>query len=279
MVGSHIGTVGAELADREFDTVRGLLHRIAGIHLTDSKRELVRVRLGKRLRALGCTSFEEYVRHVQSEGGEAELVQMVDVLTTNKTSFFREPEHFDFLRDQVFPVWADERRPIRIWSAGCSTGEEAYSIAILLLEHMPRISERDIRILATDISPRVLEVARSGIYGDDVVADLPDGLRRRYFLRRTSARGEFVWEVAPEVRALVSFAHLNLIDHWPMRGPFDAIFCRNVMIYFDQETRRRLVQRFVELLAEGGYLFVGHTESLNTYRQGLEYIQPAVYRR
>lgn len=276
---SPFETIDKDLSDHEFDIVRGLLHRIAGIHLTDAKRDLVRVRLGKRLRALGWTSFEEYVAHIQSAEGQAELARMVDGLTTNKTSFFREPAHFTFLREVVFPAWSEDRRAIRIWSAGCSTGEEPYSLAMLLLESLPRIAERDVRILATDISPRVLKVARAGRYGDEEVVDVPDLLRARYFLRHENPRGGSTWEVRPEVRALVRFAHLNLMDDWPMRGPFDAIFCRNVMIYFDHDTRQRLVQRFEGLLDEGGYLFVGHSESLSTYRQGLEYIQPAVYRR
>jgi chemotaxis protein methyltransferase CheR len=283
-VGSNLAmpahlTAEIALSDREFRVVRGLLYQISGINLTDSKHDLVRVRLGKRLRALGGMSFEDYIEYGQSREGAAELAEMVDSLTTNKTYFFREPAHFDFLRERVLPELIGSREPIRIWSAGCSTGEEPYSLAILMHEEVPRLDGHDIRILGTDISSRVLRVARAGVYEAERVSGLPGEIRDRYFRRRTGSRGEMLWEIRSDVRALVSLAHLNLMDDWPMHRQFDLILCRNVMIYFDNETRQRLVRRFEGQLKDGGYLMVGHSESLTSFRQGLEYIQPAVYRK
>jgi len=266
---------GRELTDRAFRAIAELVHEVAGIHLGDGKRELVRARLGKRIGELGLGGFEEYVDLVRKDRTGKELLVMIDLLTTNKTSFFREPAHFAFLRETVIPSVRPGR--FRIWSAACSSGEEPYSIAIELLEDL-RGGGWDPRILATDISPSILALARRGIYRGDQLEDVPPPLRKKYF-RPAPEAGEDRWSVVPAVRALVRFARLNLMDPWPMKGPFDVIFCRNVMIYFDKPTQARLVARFHDLLRPGGWLFVGHSESLTNVDHPYEYVQPAVYRR
>jgi chemotaxis protein methyltransferase CheR len=258
----------SELGAAHFREISGIVYDVAGIQLPPGKEGLVRSRLAKRLRARGLDTYDAYLALVRDPSG-GELAEMIDALTTNKTNFFRESAHFDFLRAHVLP---NVRGSLRLWSAGCSTGEEPYTLAMLLRDTVP--DRCDAKILATDISRRVLAQAKAGTYPEAVVDDVPADLRRRHF--RQHAQG---WEVAPHLRSLISFAPLNLMGKWPMRGPFDAIFCRNVMIYFDRQTQQRLVQRFHELLAPGGYLFVGHSESLNSMSHGFTYVQPAVYRR
>ena len=266
---------GRELTDNAFREIAELAHDVAGIHLGEGKRELVRARLGKRIAELGLPGFEEYVARVREDRSGKELLVMIDLLTTNKTSFFREPAHFTFLRETVIPSLRPGK--LRIWSAACSSGEEPYSIAIELLEDL-RGDAWDARILATDISPTILALARRGIYRGEQLEDVPDSLRKKYF-RPAPDTGADRWIVVPAVRRLVRFARLNLMDPWPMRGPFDVIFCRNVMIYFDKPTQARLVARFHELLRPGGWLFVGHSESLTNVDHPYEYVQPAIYRR
>ena len=266
--------------DEVFFRVTRLMYDITGVHLTEAKRELVRSRLAKRLRALGCDSFTEYVDFVESKAGKRELALMLDTLTTNKTSFFREPVHFSFLRESILPALRDPGHPIRIWSAGCSSGEEPYSLSILLREAFQDSARRDIRILATDLSRRVLAQAREATYSEAQVEGVSAKLRSRYFKRvKDRESGTSRYQVKPEIRSNVTFAPLNLIDPWPMKGPFQVIFCRNVMIYFDRGIRARLVERFRQLLPKGGHLFVGHSESLNGLSHDLHYVQPAVYRK
>jgi len=258
------------LTGPEFARVCALLYRIAGIKLVPGKEGLVQARLARRLHALDLDHFGAYFDLVERDGSQAELTQMVDLLTTNKTSFFREAYHFDFLRDRVLPGLAG--RPARIWSAGCSTGEEPYSLGMLCRDTLG--ARADVRILATDISTRVLATAKAATYPAESLGDVPDDVRRRHFAPAADGRGV---RVADAVREMVSFARLNLMGDWPMRGPFDAILCRNVMIYFDKPTQERLVNRFYELLPPGGHLFVGHSESLTSLDHGFAYVQPAVY--
>lgn len=266
---------GRDLTERAFREIARLVHEVAGIHLVESKRELVRARLGKRLAELDLPDFERYVEYVRGDRTGNELLVMIDLLTTNKTSFFREPAHFAFLRETVIPRTRPGR--FRVWSAACSSGEEPYSIAIELLEDL-RGGGWDPRILATDISPSILALARRGIYRGEQLEDVPGPWRRKYF-RPAPEAGADRWSVTPDVRRLVRFARLNLMDPWPMKGPFDVIFCRNVMIYFDKPTQARLVARFHDLLRPGGWLFVGHSESLTNVEHPYEYVQPAIYRR
>jgi chemotaxis protein methyltransferase CheR len=260
-----------DLSAEQFREISRTVHEVAGILLPKGKEGLVRSRLAKRLRAVGVATYDEYLDHVRARDG-GELAQMVDALTTNKTNFFREPAHFDFLRHRVLPTLAGG--PLRFWSAGCSTGEEPYTLGMVLRDALPDLARRDVKILATDISRRVLTQAKAGVYADGPASDIAPDVLRRHFTRTTGG-----WEIAPAVRSLVTFASLNLMGAWPMRGPFQTIFCRNVMIYFDRPTQQRLVRRFHDLLAPGGYLFVGHSESLSAIDHGFAYVQPAVYRR
>jgi chemotaxis protein methyltransferase CheR len=271
----------AELTAAQFRAISTIAREVAGIQLRAGKEGLVRSRLARRLRTLAVPSYDAYLERVA--GDPRELAEMVDLLTTNKTSFFRERAHFDFLRDALLPHWrAHPAEPVRLWSAGCSSGEEAYTLAMVLREALHDIERRDVRILATDLSHRVLAQAREGVYGDAAVADVPPALLHRHFTRvaaPSGAQGAGAWSAGPGLRQLVTFAPLNLMGAWPMRGPFHAILCRNVMIYFDKPTQQRLVERYHALLAPGGHLFVGHSESLSALTHAFAYVQPALYRR
>jgi chemotaxis protein methyltransferase CheR len=260
-----------DLSDADFARVAELTHRVAGINLQRGKEGLVRARLARRVRAHGLDGFPAYLALVESERTGTELREMIDALTTNKTSFFREAQHFDFLRTTLLP--ARDGRRMRVWSAGCSSGEEPYTLGMVLRDALPASEAEASRILATDISDRVLARAQEAVYPAELLAELPADLRRRHF----TPAGADGHRVADPVRRLVRFARLNLMGSWPMRGPFDAIFCRNVMIYFDKPTQARLVARFWELLAPGGHLFVGHSESLTGLEHRFAYVQPAVY--
>lgn len=260
------------LTPAQFDWVRHQIYRQCGIRLQDGKQSLVRNRLEKRLRVLGLSGYDEYIDFLQHDANGGEMEAFVDSLTTNKTSFFRESRHFDFLREQVLPDLVRARR-VRMWSAACSTGAEAWSLAITLAEAWPDLLARDVRILATDICRTVLAEARNAVYADDDLQGVPPHLLQRYFSR--SSEG---FHVLDKLRRIVTVARLNLIGEWPMRGPFDVIFCRNVMIYFDRETQERLVQRLTALLTPGGFLFVGHSETLTSLRHDLKIVSPAVYR-
>ncbi|MEM9194956.1 MAG: CheR family methyltransferase [Myxococcota bacterium] len=254
------------LSPTEFRNFASMLREICGIELRDGKEPLVHSRVGKRLRQLNLTSFSTYLQIVKTD--EAELSRLVDILTTNKTSFFRENDHIDIFAT-TFVEGATG--PLRIWSAGCSTGQEPYSLSMKIRAIQKGL---DYRILATDLSTEVLARARSGSYSEQEVGSVPDNYRRMFF-RRDGDR----FQVSQELQAPIRFARLNLLGPWPMKGPFDAIFCRNVMIYFSQETRARLARRYAQLLRPGGYLFIGMSESLTSLDQPLEYISPAVYRR
>jgi chemotaxis protein methyltransferase CheR len=271
---SELGAM--DLTSAQFDTIRALLHNTCGIKLAQGKESLVKSRLMRRIRVLGCSGFDEYLDHLENDPANGERIALIDALTTNKTSFFREHAHFAFMRERILPPLFSEKSSLRIWSAGCSTGEEPYSIAMELIEASPDISHRDLRILATDISTRVLKTAREGAYVQDEVRDIPDSLLQKYFTCRGSQNGR-VYRVNETLRRLVRFAPLNLMGPWPMKGPFDIIFCRNVMIYFEKPTQQWLVQRFWHLLASGGYLLVGHSESLTSSAHKFRYVQPATY--
>jgi chemotaxis protein methyltransferase CheR len=271
----------AELTEGQFQAISHLVKDLCGINLHDGKRELVKARLNKRLRQLGMDDFSQYLDYIATDNGQAELLAMLDALSTNLTSFFREGAHFDLLRETIVPEMvrrADKGRRMRIWSAGCSTGEEPYSIAIVLKEVLSDLAGWDVRVLATDLSSRVLEIARRGIYGQDRLRQVPGGVIATHF-RCVGPREPRAYQVCDQLRRIVTFARLNLMESWPMRGPFDAIFCRNVMIYFDKPTQNRLVERFWELLAPSGVLFIGHSESLAGVRHQFKYVQPTVYRR
>ena len=262
------------LSRAEFDAIRGLLHTVCGIRLNPGKEELVRSRLLRRLRDLGVASFADYVARLQSPAGRTELQFLVDLLTTNTTSFFREKHHFDLLRTQLVPEWQASRQPVRIWSAGCSSGQEPYSIAMTLFEASPRPEQWDVRILATDISSRILATAKAGVYEKELTQSIPGHVSSKYF--EPAPEGA---RVIDRLRKKITFAPLNLMSAWPMRGPFQAIFCRNVMIYFERDLQAKLAARFIELLAPGGYLFLGHSEALAAGRSEMSPVAASAYRR
>lgn len=272
------GLRGPRLTQSQFVRLSRLVHDLSGIKLRDGKQELVKARLTKRLKALNISDFEGYLQFLEADKSRRELANMIDLISTNKTHFFRERDHFDYFQKCLLPQFKTTSLPLRIWSAGCSFGQEAYSLAILIRESMLDLARRDIKILATDISRPVLAKARQGIYEESDVAEVPPPLRRRHFRRLDSASPRR-YQIVDAVRDMVRFARLNLISAWPMKGPFQAIFCRNVMIYFDKPTQEELVQRFWQLLAPGGHFFVGHSESLTGLSHAFHYVQPAVYRR
>ena len=271
-----IDLTAVELSATEFQRIAQLLYRLCGITLPHGKEGLVKARLARRLRTLGLSTFDYYVEHVERDQTGAELTGMIDARTTNKTSFFRDAAHFEFLRQEVLPEVRRTRGRLRIWSAGCSSGEEPYTLGIVLREELPDLDRMDARVLATDISTRVLAKVRAAIYDEETLQDVPPALVTRYFTHVTTAPAR-TYRVHDSVRSLVHTARLNLMEPWPMRGPFDAIFCRNVMIYFDKQTRQELVRRYWELLRPGGHLFVGLSESLTSLSHNFHYVQPAVY--
>ena len=266
----------ADLTPRQFQKVSELVHRMCGIKLRAGKEALVRSRLMKRLRALGLPGFKEYFKYLENDTTGQELGNMIDVITTNKTSFFRESDHFEFLRQEVIPTLKGKQG--RFWSAGCSSGEEPYSLAILLREELPGIDRMDVKILATDISVRMLERVRTAVYDAEVLTPIAPVLVQKYFDCFRNDNG-YHYRVKDSLRVMVKHARLNLMDPWPMKGPFNAIFCRNVMIYFDRPTQERLINRFFDLLEPGGNLFVGHSESLSSITHSFNYVKPAVYRK
>lgn len=269
------------MRESEFDFIRSLVYERSRISLSADKRELVSARLGKRLRATNLTSVGDYCRLLQQPGQEAELANLIDAISTNHTFFFRENAHFDFLRQTVLPEMqarsAKERWPrFHIWSAACSSGEEPYSIAITLAESLQNWPWH---IEATDISHRVLAKAEAGIYRDETVGKLPRATIQTHFQRGFGPQ-DGNYRVKSSLRDRVSFRHLNLLEgEPPFHEPFQVIFCRNVMIYFDRPTQEELVAKLARHLVPGGYLFVGHAESLTAIKHPLQAVRPAVYRR
>jgi chemotaxis protein methyltransferase CheR len=268
-----------EFGNEDFEALRKLVKQITGINLSDQKRELVYGRLARRLRALQLTSFAEYRDLLANDGGQ-EIVQFCNAITTNLTAFFREPHHFDYLRDHILAPMVDSNTPrrLRIWSAGCSTGEEPYSLAMTILETLPDVRRWDVRILATDLDSDVLERGRRGVYAEDRLKNLTLQRRGRFFLERRDRDG-LSYEAAPELKSLITFKQLNLMHTLPMRGPLDAIFCRNVVIYFDKDTQRELFARVAQLQQPGNLLFLGHSESLFKVSEQYALIGQTVYRR
>jgi chemotaxis protein methyltransferase CheR len=265
-----------QLSPSQFSQICRLVYERCGLCLQNGKESLVKARLLKRLKHLGLTSFSEYLKYLDEDRSMKELGSMIDVLTTNKTSFFREFQHFEFIRSQMLPKLMESHSSATFWSAGCSTGEEPYSLAILIKEGLPEVNSKQCRILATDISHPVLDRARAAVYSEEVIPKDNASLLKKHLIRIQSKPAP-LYRISDEVRKMVQFAHLNLTDRWPMQGPFNLILCRNVMIYFDQETRKKLVRRFWELLKHGGHLFVGHSESLTSSSAEFKYVQPAVY--
>ncbi|NIJ20790.1 chemotaxis protein methyltransferase CheR [Sphingomonas naasensis] len=257
--GSAMAAANAELSPRDFAAIAAIMHSDARIELSAAKTTLVQSRLARRLREHGLSRFSEYVALVQSDAGERHA--MVVALTTNHTHFFREPHHFDHFRQHVLPVLKRKQGPIRIWSAGCSSGEEVYTIAMCLLgpdrTSATWLRNADVRLLATDIAPHVVESVARGFYADNIVSGVPEPYRSTWM---RPASGGLV--MAEEARQLVTARVLNLFDRWPLKAQYDVIFCRNVMIYFGDPAKEELEERFVNQLAPGGHLYIGHSERL-----------------
>lgn len=249
-----------EFTDRDFRFVSRMIGERAGIVLNESKRELVYGRLVRRLRLLGLKRFEDYCDLLQSDDGE-EVEHFINALTTNLTSFFREGHHFAFLHNDLLPRFrkSSAHQGMRVWSAGCSTGEEPYSIAMTLAENLPQATAW--KILASDLDSNVVRTAAAGVYAVDRVQGIESARMKKWFLRGSGSREGLV-KVRPVLRERIAFRQLNLLEPWPMTKPFDVIFCRNVVIYFDKDTQRKLFDRFADQLVPGGHLFVGHSESL-----------------
>lgn len=243
----------------DFRTISQLLLSETGISLGENKVNLVYSRLAKRLRALGLKTFREYCDLIQSPNGETERGEMIAALTTNVTRFFREQHHFDHLKSEILPplvAFAKKGGRVRVWSAACSSGQEPYSIAMTILSVMPDAGRYDIKVLATDIDPNMIAFGQEAIYPDSAVDSIPAALRSRWFL----SNGSGAFKAGDELRGLVSFRRLNLIGSWPMTGRFHAIFCRNVVIYFDHDTQAKIWERMAPLLEPGGALYIGHSE-------------------
>jgi chemotaxis protein methyltransferase CheR len=268
-----------EFGNEDFEALRKLVKQITGINLSDQKRELVYGRLARRLRALQLKSFAEY-RELLAQDGGREIAQFCNAITTNLTAFFREPHHFDYLRDHVLMpmVNSGAGKRLRIWSAGCSTGEEPYSLAMTVLESVPDLRRWDVRILATDLDSDVLERGRRGVYSEDRFKNVTLQRRSRFFTERREREG-LCYEATPELKSLITFKQLNLMHPLPMRGPLDAIFCRNVVIYFDKDTQRDLFARVAQLQRPGDLLLLGHSESLFKVSEDYTLIGKTVYRR
>ncbi|HEY6255229.1 MAG TPA: protein-glutamate O-methyltransferase CheR [Xanthobacteraceae bacterium] len=264
----------------DFEFLVRLAYERAGISLSDSKRNLVYGRLSRRLRALGLTSFAAYRAHLEADASEIE--RFINSISTNHTKFFRETHHFTHFRSSVAQTFAqqDQKRAVRrlrVWSAGCSTGEEPYTIALVLRREITDIARHDVRILATDIDTDVLAKASQGEYAADALESIPDPFCR-YFQPAQESNPPTV-KIVHDVRSLITFRRLNLMEAWPMKGPFDAIFCRNVMIYFDGPTKSKLIERFIRLIKPGGWLYIGHSESLLGSHPGLHLMGRTIYRR
>jgi chemotaxis protein methyltransferase CheR len=275
------GWAAARLADEDFHFICRLVYERSRIHLSPDKKVLVSTRLAKRLRELQLAGYGEYCELLRSPAGEEELRFLIDRISTNHTHFFREMKHFDFLREKIFPSWHAKSgatdAPFRVWSAACSTGEEPYSLAIHLAEHFAPAETNTWQIEASDISTRVLEIAERGVYAADKLGGVSQELTRRHFQKGVRDReGQF--RVKDDLRRRIRFHHLNLLQPpFPFAQLFQVILCRNVMIYFDRPTQEALVSHLAERLIPGGYLMVGHSESLTAIKHRLQLVQPAVY--
>ncbi|MDO3377765.1 CheR family methyltransferase [Geoalkalibacter halelectricus] len=275
------------LTDQDFKKLCAFIYEHVGIKMSDVKRTMLEGRLQKRLRVLGLADHRAYCEFLFSAAGqEQELVHMIDVVTTNKTDFFREPAHFNFLAREVLPQLAAQYgrgngRKIRFWSAGCSTGEEPYTLAMVLREFQEeRAQERvDFDIFASDISTRVLEHARRAVYSEERIGPVPPLLRKKYLLRSRDPKSGLV-RMGPALRAMLRFGRINFMDEdFGLQERFQVVFCRNVIIYFDKPTQERLMHKFCRHLDRGGYLFLGHSESLHGFDVPLTQVAPTVYRR
>jgi chemotaxis protein methyltransferase CheR len=269
------------MTDRELKQFSEFIYSELGIKITPTKKTMLQARLQRRLRTLNLRSYADYLDYLQSlKGLEVELPQMVDAVTTNTTSFFREPKHFEFLARNILPTWQKKygHRTFSVWNAGCSSGEEPYTTAMVLMDHHERISPLKFSIVATDISTDILHKAARAVYEEEKIATIPVEFRRKYLLRSKDKTKRLV-RIVPELREKVSFRRLNFMDNFQFREKMDLIFCRNVMIYFDKKTQHELVGKFCNHLEPGGHLFIGHSESLSGTGLPLRQLAPATYVR
>ncbi|OHB53938.1 MAG: hypothetical protein A2Y12_12160 [Planctomycetes bacterium GWF2_42_9] len=269
------------LTEKDFQKISQLVYDHCGINLHHGKKELVRARLAKRLRAGNFRTFPEYIDYALSDKTGMEFSVLIDSLSTNLTSFFREETHFKYMENTFLPALFEKKRSqrnfkIRAWSAGCSSGEEPYTISIVLNDALKGQGKWDMKILATDISTTILQIAKKGFYSEERIAPVPPAQKQKY-LTCHKAKGQKVYEVSAALRSMVIFNYLNLMKDWPIKGPLDFIFCRNVMIYFDKPTQSVLINRFWDLLDSGGILFTGHSESLTGIEHKFKYVQPTIY--
>lgn len=279
------GTAHQSLTDRDFQILSDFIHENCGIKMGVSKRSMIEMRLKKRLHELNFDSFSGYCRYVLgSREGAEEIRHMIDAITTNKTDFFREANHFHYLCEHAIPdllenTGAGMRRALHVWSAGCSTGEEPYTLAMVLNEFAEHHQNLTFSILATDICTKVLEKARQAVYDEERMQAIPDSLKKKYLLRAKD-RNKGIVRIVPALRANVTYRRLNFMDNdFGLKEKMDVIFCRNVIIYFDRSTQERLLQHFCEHLAPEGYIFVGHSETLHGLDVPLISVAPTIYRR
>jgi chemotaxis protein methyltransferase CheR len=275
------------LTEESFDRLSELITARCGIKMPRVKKLMLEGRLRKRLRALGMNCFEQYCDYLFSEDGmESELVHMIDVVTTNKTEFFREPDHFDYLAGQALPDLVDRegagiRKRLTVWSAGCATGEEPYTIAMVINEFAEPYNDAsfDFVVLATDVSTQVLEKAKLGIYREDKAGSVKEELRKKYLMRGKGGRTGHV-RIAPGLRSRVRFGRLNFMEaDFGIREPVDIVFCRNVIIYFDRQTQEQILGRIIYHIRRGGYLFIGHAETLSYLNMPIAQVAPSVYKK
>jgi chemotaxis protein methyltransferase CheR len=278
---SSFEPVTREISERDFQKFQELIYREAGIWLPRAKTALVVGRLAKRLRHHGLKSFKEYYELIVRSGEER--IQMLNAISTNETHFFREPQHFELLKSVILPRWTQEaacgrrQRKIRVLSAGCSTGQEPYSLAMILLDHFPARFGWEIEILASDLSTRVLEIARAGIWPGEKAVEIPPHYLRAFMLKGFADQTGKI-KAGPEISSVIQFFRLNLNQPaFPTMGKFDLVFCRNVLIYFDSRSREQAARRLAGLLSPNGYLFVGHAESLHALSGTLSTVIPTVY--
>lgn len=274
------GIIGVKsgMSSSDLATFQKILHQKSGIVLTDSKRALVESRVTQRLRALRMDSYGTYLQFLHEDKSGEEMVQLIDVISTNITKFYREPDHFDLL-DSTLTNWAEQgMKKCRIWSAACSTGEEPYTLAMTVHKHM--VEHRlDLKILATDISTRVLAHAQAGVYAGDRLVTVPEEMKSQYFRAQLSS-GKDTYAISEQLKRMIMFHRLNFtVFPYPIKGMFDVIFCRNAMIYFDRDLRTRMVREFARLLKPGGILMVGHSETLMGLNNLYRTIKPSVYLR
>jgi len=272
-----------QMTDADFNRLSTFIYNDLGIKMPDVKKVMLQSRLQKRLSELKMSSFKEYIDFVFSrEGQEQEIIRMIDVVTTNKTDFFREPIHFEFLTETAIPQLMaanPNMSTLRIWSAGCSSGEEPYTLTIVLKEFASRNPGFDFEIMATDLSTKILDKAITAVYGEDRVSMIPIDLKRKYFLKSKDPASKTV-RVIPELRSKVSFRRLNFMDaQYHVEKEFDIVFCRNVLIYFDRETQQQVINKLSSKLKPNGYFFLGHSESITNMNVPLKQIKPTIFRK